>query len=268
MKARYLRRKRKRYIVLFVIAAVAAAVFCIVKLARPQVIEPNDIAQDELSTYLTLAEETGTDWRFFACAVRFNGEIDEGIINSAGNGEIAGGDDAAFIGCLKSYFFVDEEQLEAYVFRLSLLDSIIRNGGFPVTGDYHYSDTWGAARTYGGERKHEGTDIMCDAGTHICAAAPGKITRIGWNELGGWRIGVTDKNGAYYYYAHLSGYASGVKKGVYVEQGDVIGYAGDTGYGPEGTSGKFAPHLHFGMYYNGEAFNPYPYLCYWETSPE
>ena len=50
-----------------------------------------------------------------------------------------------------------------------------------------------------------------------------------------------------------------------VKAGDCLGFAGNTGYGPEGTSGKFATHLHMGFYVtdkNGKeaAVNPYPYL--------
>jgi len=66
----------------------------------------------------------------------------------------------------------------------------------------------------------------------------------------------------------LQGFAEGVEVGAIVEPGQVIGSVGSTGYGPEGTSGKFAPHLHFGLYkFDGRrewAFNPYSYLLRWE----
>src|SRR5699024_11278036 len=69
-------------------------------------------------------------------------------------------------------------------------------------------------------------------------------------------------------YAHLSGYEDGIQVGQVVKPGDVLGRVGSTGYGPPGTSGKFPPHLHYGMYkYNGvreRSFDPYPYLQKWE----
>ncbi|MBO1912559.1 peptidoglycan DD-metalloendopeptidase family protein, partial [Microvirga sp. 3-52] len=59
-----------------------------------------------------------------------------------------------------------------------------------------------------------------------------------------------------------------VKEGDIVEPGTLLGYVGSSGYGKEGTSGRFAPHLHYGMYkYNGRtewAFDPFPYLRLWE----
>ncbi|XOS92730.1 M23 family metallopeptidase [Brevibacillus laterosporus] len=69
------------------------------------------------------------------------------------------------------------------------------------------------------------------------------------------------------YYAHLSAFAPGLKVGSSVKTGQLIGFVGDTGYGSSGTSGMFAPHLHFGLYSNqtGEAVNPYPFLKYLET---
>ena len=143
---------------------------------------------------------------------------------------------------------------------------------FPVAGqDYRYENGYGDERTYGGERRHEGIDIMCDEGTPLFSVCDGVVEKKGWLELGGWRIGIRGKDGVYYYYAHLSRYEDGIEKGTKVKKGQVIGYAGDTGYGVEGTTGQFEPHLHFGMYERsgligtGEtAVNPYPFLVEWE----
>ncbi|HZJ57185.1 MAG TPA: M23 family metallopeptidase [Clostridia bacterium] len=147
---------------------------------------------------------------------------------------------------------------------------------FPISGhDYHYEDGYGDGRSYGGERRHEGIDLMCDEGTPLLAVCDGVIEKKGWLELGGWRIGIRGNDGVYYYYAHLSRYEDKLEKGHRVNKGQIIGYAGDTGYGKEGTTGQFAPHLHFGMYErdgwtgSGEkAVNPYPFLRAWERSGE
>lgn len=129
-----------------------------------------------------------------------------------------------------------------------------------------YSDSWGGERTYGGERRHEGTDIMAEknvAGLYpVVSATEGTVTNIGWLELGGWRIGITSENGIYYYYAHLDSYAD-IAVGDKVAAGQLLGYMGNTGYSKvEGTKGKFAVHLHFGIYAEDEngmqiAVNPY-----------
>ncbi len=59
------------------------------------------------------------------------------------------------------------------------------------------------------------------------------------------------------YYAHLERYEDGLQAGDVVAKGQVIGYLGDSGYGPEGTTGEFEPHLHFGIYQPVEkAFSP------------
>jgi peptidoglycan LD-endopeptidase LytH len=143
----------------------------------------------------------------------------------------------------------------------------LADGTFPLPrGSYTpYTDTWAESRQYGGDRKHEGTDIMAPIGTPIYSAADGVVVNYGWNELGGYRLTVKTKTGYTLYYAHMSRYAPGMAKGVTVSKGQLIGYVGNTGYGPEGTSGNFVSHLHFGMYdANWVAVNPYQHLKYWE----
>ena len=86
----------------------------------------------------------------------------------------------------------------------------------------------------------------------------------GWNKYGGWRIGIRDVNNTYHYFAHLNGFAKDLNIGDIVKPGQLIGSVGASGYGPPGTSGKFPPHLHYGMYkYNGRtewSFDPFPHL--------
>lgn len=141
---------------------------------------------------------------------------------------------------------------------------------FPVSLNHNYSyrNTWGDSRGFGGLRIHEGTDIFADYGVPVKATTYGVVELKGWNLYGGWRIGIRDVHNIYHYYAHLSGYEDGIQVGQVVKPGDVLGRVGSTGYGPPGTSGKFPPHLHYGMYKdNGVrewSFDPYPYLQKWE----
>jgi peptidoglycan LD-endopeptidase LytH len=143
----------------------------------------------------------------------------------------------------------------------------LQDGLFPLKpGTYKpFGDTYGESRMYSGNRVHEGTDIMAPIGTPIYSATDGAIIRKGWNEYGGWRLTVKTAEGIYIYYAHMKEYAANIAQGQTIKKGQLIGYVGNTGYGPVGTSGKFDPHLHFGMYdANWNAMNPYPYLKYWE----
>lgn len=138
----------------------------------------------------------------------------------------------------------------------------------PLRSNYSYRSTWGDARGWGGRRIHEGTDIFADYSVPVRATSYGIIEMKGWNEYGGWRIGIRDINNNYHYFAHLSGFAKDLKVGMVVEPGMLIGGVGSSGYGPPGTSGKFPPHLHYGMYkdngYTEWSFDPYAHLKLWE----
>jgi murein DD-endopeptidase MepM/ murein hydrolase activator NlpD len=138
----------------------------------------------------------------------------------------------------------------------------------PIRSNHSYRSTWGDARGWGGRRIHEGTDIFAGYGVPVRATNYGIVEMKGWNRFGGWRIGIRDINNTYHYFAHLSGFAQNIKVGQVVEPGQIIGGVGSSGYGPPGTSGKFPPHLHYGMYKdNGVtewSFDPYVHLAAWE----
>jgi murein DD-endopeptidase MepM/ murein hydrolase activator NlpD len=138
----------------------------------------------------------------------------------------------------------------------------------PIRSNHSYRSTWGDARGWGGRRMHEGTDIFAGYGVPVRATNYGIVEMKGWNRFGGWRIGIRDINNTYHYFAHLSGFAKNLKVGQVVEPGQIIGGVGSSGYGPPGTSGKFPPHLHYGMYKdNGVtewSFDPYVHLAAWE----
>lgn len=134
-----------------------------------------------------------------------------------------------------------------------------------------YDNSWMSERTYGGERGHEGTDIMAnknESGLYpVISMTDGVVSKKGWLDKGGYRIGIAAPSGAYFYYAHLESYAN-LNVGDKVKAGDILGFMGDSGYGPEGTTGKFAVHLHLGIYIypNGKemSINPYWVLRYIE----
>ncbi|KIL51185.1 M23 family metallopeptidase [Jeotgalibacillus campisalis] len=139
----------------------------------------------------------------------------------------------------------------------------------PKEHNYSYRTTWGDNRGWGGKRIHEGTDLFANYGVPVRATTHGVIEVMGWNEYGGWRVGLRDIHNIYHYFAHLGSFNKELKKGDVVKTGTIIGYVGSSGYGKEGTSGKFPPHLHYGMYLdNGRtewAFDPYPSLRIWEN---
>ena len=150
---------------------------------------------------------------------------------------------------------------------------------FPLERQFFssYEDTWGAPRAQGG---HEGTDLMTPSGVPEYAITDGTVVPVagsdagGWNTLGGHSVMVRAdysmgpvEAGDLFYYAHLER-ESPLRVGTRVNAGQVVGYAGDTGQGPPGTSGLFPPHLHLG-WYDGTggreeapsgAMNPYPLL--------
>jgi murein DD-endopeptidase MepM/ murein hydrolase activator NlpD len=114
------------------------------------------------------------------------------------------------------------------------------------------ADTWGGARS--GGRRHEGIDIFARRGTPVIASTHGLVVRKGPNLLGGRTVGVLGPAGWYHYYAHLDAWST-VGLGDWVEVGTVLGYVGDSG------NAKGTPtHLHYGIYVQGAARNPYPLL--------
>ena len=124
---------------------------------------------------------------------------------------------------------------------------------FPLAKNFPYNDfdDFGVSRSYGFRRRHLGHDMMGQVGTPIIAVESGYVEALGWNQYGGWRIGIRsfDKK-RYYYYAHLRKnypFQSDLKEGSLVQAGDVIGYMGRTGYSSkENTNNIEEPHLHFG----------------------
>ena len=105
-----------------------------------------------------------------------------------------------------------------------------------------------------------GTDIFAVEGTPIYSVSEGKVEKLGWNRLGGERVGVRGKDGIYYYYAHMSRINPALKAGLTVTAGSLLGFTGHSG-----DAISTPDHLHFGMQLpNGAWINPYNFLRYWE----
>lgn len=124
----------------------------------------------------------------------------------------------------------------------------------PIAKGFPYSDydDFGVSREYGYKRQHLGHDMMGQVGTPIIAVESGYVEALGWNQYGGWRVGIRSFDGKrYYYYAHLRQnypYQEKLKEGDVVTAGDVIGYMGHTGYSAtENVNNIDEVHLHFGL---------------------
>jgi hypothetical protein len=138
---------------------------------------------------------------------------------------------------------------------------------FPIDGGASYVDTYGAGRNDIYDGWHHGDDLFAPLGTPVVAVATGTLSLVGWNELGGWRLWLTDKKGNSFYYAHLAGYARWILTQRHVRAGQVIGFLGRTG-----DAFTTTPHLHFeihpslyvGLGYDG-AVDPTRYLHLWKV---
>jgi len=134
--------------------------------------------------------------------------------------------------------------------------------GMPVRGARRSTipDTFGERR---GSRRHEGVDIRAPRGTPVLAARDGHVARLSRSAAGGIEIYALDGEGRFcLYYAHLLRYAAGLREGLPIARGQIIGYVGTSGNAP-----NRAPHLHFGILRtrtpercDGEALNPLPLL--------
>lgn len=131
-----------------------------------------------------------------------------------------------------------------------------------------YENSWMFDRSFGGNRGHEGTDIMASLNQRgqypVVSMTDGVVEKIGWLKLGGYRIGIRSPHGGYFYYAHLYDYTRDFQEGEEVKAGELLGFMGDSGYGEEeGTVGQFAVHLHVGIYVEGGSGEEMSVNPYW-----
>jgi murein DD-endopeptidase MepM/ murein hydrolase activator NlpD len=100
-------------------------------------------------------------------------------------------------------------------------------------------------------RPHHGIDYAAPSGTPVYAIGDGKIIKAshGYNNGGGNCIRIRHNSIYETAYLHLKGFAKGIREGMYVKQGDLIGYVGTTGL-------STGPHLDFRFYKYGQAVDP------------
>ena len=97
-------------------------------------------------------------------------------------------------------------------------------------------------------KMHLGTDFAAPTGTPIMASGDGKVTKAGWCGGGGNCVKIKHNNKYQTVYAHMSKFGRGIKRGVRVKQGQIIGYVGSTGL-------STGPHLHYEVIENGKKIN-------------
>ena len=97
-------------------------------------------------------------------------------------------------------------------------------------------------------KMHLGTDFAAPTGTPIMASGDGKVIKVGWCGGGGNCVKIKHNSKYQTVYAHMSKFGRGIKKGVRVKQGQIIGYVGSTGL-------STGPHLHYEVIENGKKIN-------------
>ncbi len=133
----------------------------------------------------------------------------------------------------------------------------------PVVGTRRANlrDTFAERR---GAKAHEAIDIAAPRGTPVVAVDDGQVVKLYRSVAGGLTVYQFDGDSSFaYYYAHLDGFADGVREGMLLKRGDLIGYVGSTG-----NAERDAPHLHFAIFrltpekkwWKGTPVNPYPFL--------
>ena len=100
----------------------------------------------------------------------------------------------------------------------------------------------------GFNKMHRGTDFAAPKGTPIMASGDGKVIRSRWCGGGGNCVKIKHNSTYTTVYAHMSKFARGIKEGVRVKQGQIIGYVGSTGL-------STGPHLHYEVIENGKRIN-------------
>ena len=100
----------------------------------------------------------------------------------------------------------------------------------------------------GYNKMHKGTDFAAPRGTPIMASGNGVVTRARWCGGGGNCVKIKHNSTYETIYAHMKSFARGIKEGLRIKQGQIIGYVGSTGK-------STGPHLHYEVVKNGKKIN-------------
>ncbi len=148
-------------------------------------------------------------------------------------------------------------QLYKYEYQKDKIDYFDENGKSvrktlmktPINGA-RLSSSYGKRKhpILGYTKMHLGTDFAAPTGTPIMASGDGKVTKAGWCGGGGNCVKIKHNSTYQTVYAHMSKFGRGIKKGVRVKQGQIIGYVGSTGL-------STGPHLHYEVIENGRKIN-------------
>ena len=148
-------------------------------------------------------------------------------------------------------------QLYKYEYQKNKIDYFDENGKSirktlmktPINGA-RLSSSYGKRKhpILGYTKMHTGTDFAAPTGTPIMASGDGKVTKAGWCGGGGNCVKIKHNSTYQTVYAHMSKFGRGIKRGVKVKQGQIIGYVGSTGL-------STGPHLHYEVIENGKKIN-------------
>jgi murein DD-endopeptidase MepM/ murein hydrolase activator NlpD len=135
---------------------------------------------------------------------------------------------------------------------------------FPLAGPAHWSNDWHAYRPCPYPHLHVGLDLLAARGTPIVSVANASVTGLANDpEAAGLAVEITDGNGTSYFYAHMERRTAGLRVGLRVRMGQVIGFVGNTGNAAGGPT-----HLHFEVQPHGVPVPPKPYVDRWLLSAE
>ena len=137
----------------------------------------------------------------------------------------------------KSYFTPEGKSIEKSLMRTPI-------NGAKLTSRYGFR----MHPILGFNHLHQGTDFAAPIGTPVMASGSGTVEYVGWK--GGYGKFISIRHSTVYQtnYAHLQDYAKGIRRGAKVQQGQIIGYSGNTG-------SSTGPHLHYEVVVNGKKEN-------------
>ena len=172
-------------------------------------------------------------------------EDDSGKIFETGNIVFA---NLKLSGINNSLYFFDKKESEGFYDKngISIKKALMKS---PINGA-RLSSAFGMRKhpIDGYNKMHKGTDFAAPMGTPIMASGDGVITRAKWCGGGGNCIQIKHNSTYQTIYAHMKSFARGIKLGLRVKQGQIIGYVGSTG-------NSTGPHLHYEVIENGKKIN-------------